>query len=475
MQFNSFVFLITFAIAVITYYLIPLKFRNYFLVICNYLFYSYFDYRLSLLLLSLTTFTYFIGTGIFTSNSEKNKKYLFIIGIVGNLAALGFFKYYNFFIQQINSTLSIFIPSLNLSTLNIILPLGISFYVFQTLTYIFDNYYETLEEKYNFIQYTAFASFFPTIIAGPIEKASKLLPQIKNGINFQYDNIQKGLALITVGMFRKVLIGDTCGSIVDQVFAEPKYYLSPEVLITLFLYTFQLYNDFAGYSSIARGIARILGFEITSNFRQPYFSQSISEFWKRWHISLAIWLRDYLFKPLQFKYRSLGKYGNVLGIMITFVLCGLWHGPSWGYIFWGFSQGFYISYSFLTIDYREKLIKLLRIPAFVVKAFRILFTFNLITLTFLFFRADSFSTAFEMLSIIFNWTASQLTMKFFLALLAVSIFSFSFDLLELKYKSQAFLLKMKPPLKYGISIGFWIVIVLYLLTANKLPFIYAQF
>jgi D-alanyl-lipoteichoic acid acyltransferase DltB (MBOAT superfamily) len=343
------------------------------------------------------------------------------------------------------------------------------------MTFIFDNYYETINEKYTYIDYCVFASFFPTIIAGPIEKASRLLPQIKGGVTFSSHNISKGITLITLGMFRKVLIGDTCGSMVDQVFAEPGYYLSPEVLITLFLYSFQLYNDFAGYSSIARGIARLFGFEIISNFKQPYFSQSISEFWKRWHISLAIWLRDYLFKPLQFKYRSLGKYGNVLGIMITFIICGLWHGPSWGYIFWGFSQGFYISYSFLTIGYRENLIKIFRIPSIVVKSFRMLFTFSLITLTFLFFRADSFSTAFQMISIIFNWTSSNLTLQFSYALIAVSLFSFTFDLLELKYKSQAFLLKMKPALRYGISFGLWIVILLYLLTAHKLPFIYAQF
>ena len=475
MQFNSFIFLICLTLAVIIYYILSAKSRNYFLVICNYLFYSYFDYRLSLLLFALTSITYLLGTGIFTSKSDTSKKYFFITGIVLNLTALGFFKYYNFFIESFNSFFTMFGLGLNLSTLSIILPLGISFYVFQTMTFIFDNYYETIDEKYRFINYVVFASFFPTIIAGPIVKASKLLPQIKNGVEFSSQNISKGLALITIGMFRKVLIGDTCGSIVDQVFAEPKYYLSPEVLITLFLYTFQLYNDFAGYSSIARGIARLFGFEIISNFRQPYFSQSISEFWKRWHISLAIWLRDYLFKPLQFKYRSLGKYGNVLGIMITFIICGLWHGPSWGYIFWGFSQGFYISYSFLTLDYRERLIKILRIPSKVVKSFRVVFTFSLITLTFLFFRADSFSTAFEMLSIIFNWTSSNLTLQFLYTLLAVSIFSFTIDLLELKYKSQAFLLKMKPPIRYGIGFGFWIVILLYLLTANKLPFIYAQF
>lgn len=474
MQLNSFVFLFFLAASVLLYYIIPIRARNYLLIILNYLFYSYFDYRLAILLFILTTSNFIIGNAV-RSSKDKRQTILVFTGVGINIIVLGFFKYYNFFIESVNDLSLIFSLNLNLSTLNILLPLGISFYVFQTLTYIFDQYYETLTEKYSFTEFAVFASFFPTIIAGPIERAFRLLPQIKKPHYFLFENISKGFALITVGLFRKMFIGDACGSIVDHVFAEPSNYLSIEILIGIFLYAFQLYNDFAGYSAMARGIAKLFGFNIISNFKQPFFATSITDFWRKWHISLALWLRDYLFKPLQYSFRSFGIYGNIIAIMITFVLCGLWHGPLWTYIFWGALQGFYMSFSLLTINFRESIIKFLKLPNFIVYSFKILITFLLTVFSFFFARAEDFSTAFHMMSIIGNWTASELSLSFIYILVAAIIATLTFDLLELKYKSQAFILRLSKPVSIGISLAFWILIVIYLVSSEKLPFIYAQF
>lgn len=475
MQFNSFIFLICLLLAVPVYYLLPQNLRKYFLILCNYLFYSYFDYRLTILLFGLTSSTYIFGNIISASENEKLKKYLFWSGVAVNLFALGLFKYFNFFIASFHNFLNVFGLESGLSTLNILMPLGISFYVFQTLTFLFDNYFGTLKTRYTFSEYTLFASFFPTIIAGPIERASRLLPQIREGIKFSPSNNSKGLALITIGMFRKVLIGDGSGLIIDQVFAEPNYYLSPELLITVFLYSFQLYNDFAGYSAIARGVAKLFGFDIFSNFRQPFFATSITDFWRKWHISLALWLRDYLFKPLQFSLRNLRIWGNVAAIMITFVICGLWHGPTWNYVFWGFLQGFYMAFSLLTQKKRSKILIALNLPAKLIFTSRVILTFILITISFLFFRTENFSHTFQIMAIISDWQSSELTVRFLQIFIAVSITSTVIDLLEMKFKSQAFLAKLKPAVNLGVSLALWFVIILYLMTSNKLPFIYAQF
>ncbi len=423
----------------------------------------------------LTTLNFLIGNKLDASKSDKTKYYLVVLALIINITALWFFKYFNFFIESVNGFTEFVGLDVNLSTLNILLPLGISYYIFQTLTYIFDHYYGSIKEKFSFLDYAVFASFFPTIVSGPIERASTLLPQIKHERKFLSSNIKEGFALITVGMFRKLLIADACGVLVDHVFAEPKYFLSAEVLIAIFLYSFQLYNDFAGYSSIARGIAKLFGFNIIANFKQPYFADSITDFWRRWHISLSFWIRDYLFFPLQFKFRSWGKWGNILAVMIVFTVIGIWHNPSWSFVFWGILQGFYISFSILTINARAAFVKKIKLSGNLLKASKILITFLLTVFAFFVERVDSLSDVGQMLSIVINWTSSELAGKFFLIFLAVLSTTLIIDLMEIKFKSEAFLMKINPQVKYAVSIIAWFIIILYMLTADKLPFIYAQF
>lgn len=475
MQFFSIIFLLVLSVSIFIYYITPIKYRNFLLLIYNYLFYSSFDYRLTILLFILTSSTYLIGNRIFSTKNDKHKYYYVILALVVNLSTLFFFKYFNFFIESLNEFFVLLGFNLNLTTLNILLPIGISYYIFQSLTFVFDNYYENITEKYSFLEYSAFASFFPTILSGPIERASQLLPQIKQERKINLTNIEEGFALITIGMFRKLIIADACGVLVDHVFAEPKYFLSIEVLIAIFLYAFQIYNDFAGYSSIARGVAKLFGFNIIENFRQPFFSDSINDFWRRWHISLSFWMRDYLFYPMQFKFRTLGKWGNILAVMILFIIIGIWHNPSWSFVIWGFLQGFYIAFSMLTLNIRESFSKKIRLsgkPQIVIKIF---ITFLLTVFALFVERTHNIQDVFVMLSIIFDWQSSDLALKFILILIVTLSSTLIIDLLEIKFKSHAFIAKFISPIKYAVIISLWLVIILYLITAEKLPFIYAQF
>jgi len=474
MQYNSIIFFIFIIASVLLYYLIPVKYRNHFLLIINYAFYSYFDYRLTFLLIGITSVNYFLGEAVRKSGTDDAKKTYVVLGVVFNILILGFFKYFNFFIESAKSFVSILGWNINLDTLNIILPLGISFYIFQTLTFIFDNYYEFIEGKYSFFEFAVFASFFPTVVAGPIERASRLLPQIKNDRQFSTENIKKGFALITTGMVRKVLIADSCGSIVNHIFAEPLYYTSIEVLIAVLLFTIQVYNDFAGYSSISRGVGMLFGFDIMLNFKQPYFANSVSDFWRRWHISLSTWLRDYLFKPLQIKFRDLGNWGNALAIMITFILCGLWHGASWNFIIWGFLHGFFMSFAILNKTFKDKLKSLIASP-FLLNVLQVTSTIFLVTLANVFFRTTDINHASQILSQTFSFSHSEFTFRFIKIFLAYSVVSFTIDYFENRYNFDYFLADMPAPIKFGFIISSWFLIFLFIFSSEKLPFLYGQF
>jgi alginate O-acetyltransferase complex protein AlgI len=474
--FYSIIFIFFIIIAVVIYYLTPIKYRKFLLLAYNYLFYSYFDYRLTFLLFAATLLNYIIGNLILSSKLERNKGILFSLSLVCNLLILGFFKYYNFFIDSINSFTFLLGLKVNLSTLDILLPLGISYYTFQTLTYVFDIYYGSITERTDFIDYAVFASFFALITSGPIERASTLIPQIKQLPNFDTSFIKKGFALIVIGMFRKLLIADPAGQIVNQIFSEPQYYRSIEILVAIFLYAFQLYNDFAGYSSIARGVAKLFGLDVISNFKQPFFSISITDFWLRWHRSFSFWLRDYLFLPLQAKFRNIGLTGYILAVMITFIICGLWHGATWGFVLWGFIQGLYISFSRLTLKLRDSFLNKIKINQTILWLFRIIFTFGLSVFGFFILRSGGdLKLAKDMIFMIVNWSNSEFAIRFLIILFSIALMTIIIDLSEIKYKSQAFLQRLKPELKYAIYFILCIVIILTIITPKNLPFIYEQF
>lgn len=474
MQYNSFIFFFFLIAAVILYYLIKSRFRNYVFLIINYAFYSYVDYRFTILLIAVTSVTYFLGEQIRKNEDHKKRKIFLFVGLIFNISILGFFKYYNFFIESINHFLNSFNIDLNLSSLNILLPIGLSFYIFQTLTFIFDIYYETIEDKYYYLEFAIFASFFPTVVAGPIERASRLLPQIRKEKKFSSKFLTDGIALISIGMVRKVIIADSSGMIVNHILTDPQYFTSLEVLVGILLFTVQVYNDFAGYSNISRGIGIIFGYDIMVNFKQPYFSTSVADFWRRWHISLSTWLRDYLFKPLQIKFRGFGNYGNALAILITFIICGIWHGASWNFIIWGFLHGFFMSFAIIFSKQKQLLRGILKSQKLLF-VIQISSTLLLIILANIFFRTVDMNHASVVFDQLFKFTFGEFTFRFIKILIGYTFFSYLIDYFENKYNSDLFLTKLPEPIRYGFVISSWIVIIMYLISSDKLPFLYGQF
>lgn len=474
MQFNSIIFFIFFSLVLLCYYTVNINKRNLVLLISNYIFYSYFDPRFSILLLALTTFTFFIGKKIFIAEDYKRKRKLFILGVIFNISVLVIFKYFNFFTGSFISFINLTGLHVDPITIKIIQPLGISFYIFQTLTWLFNIYYEQIDNQYKFIEFAVFASFFPTVIAGPIERANRLLPQIKSQKYFDKTNLRDGFFLIVYGLFRKVFIGDTIGRMINHIYADPQYFTSFEIISAVFLYSLQIYNDFAGYSSIARGVAKSLGFEIMLNFRQPYFSTSIADFWRRWHISFSTWLRDYIFSPLQLKYRYYKKWGNALSIMITFTICGLWHGASWNFILWGFLHGVLLS---LPIIYKSSIPNVWNSNSENKKSkfVSVVSTYLLVSALWILFRAENFETVNLIINQILTFTGGEFVWRFTKMTLSYFLISFMLDFAEIKLSTDNIFSKIKPIYAFGISLVTFIMVISYLITSDKSPFIYARF
>lgn len=343
MLFNSFEFLIFFPIVFIVYWLLnkDLKKQNILLLISSYVFYAWWDWRFLTLIIISSFIDFTAGSKIFNSKTKKQRNNWLLVSLISNLGLLSIFKYYNFFAESFSDLMNIFGWQPNDLTLNIILPVGISFYTFQTLSYTIDIYRKQFKPTKNIITFFTFIAFFPQLVAGPIERASNLLPQIEKKRVLKKELFNEGIIQILVGLFRKIVIADTIGVYVDTIYGDVGLYNSTTLILATFLYAFQIYFDFSGYSDIAIGTAKLLGFKFKQNFNLPYFSKSLTEFWRKWHKSLSYWLRDYL-------YISLG--GNRKGIkityrnlMLTMLLGGLWHGSSWNFIIWGGIHGVVLS------------------------------------------------------------------------------------------------------------------------------------
>ncbi|MCB9799495.1 MAG: MBOAT family protein [Candidatus Omnitrophica bacterium] len=337
MIFNSIQFL-CFALVVLTvYHCLKHKFQNIFLLFASYFFYGSWNWHFLALIFLSTCVDYVCGLSIAETQSEKKKKFFLVCSIVVNLGILGFFKYANFFTESLQAVLANFGWQIDAVTLNIVLPVGISFYTFQTMSYSIDVYRGEVKPCRDFLDFALFVSFFPQLVAGPIERASSLLPQIKHPRTLNENQFSEGLCLIVWGYFQKVFVADNLAILVTHVFEKPEAASGMQVLFALYAFAFQLFCDFSGYSDIARGISKCLGFELMVNFRTPYFSKGPAEFWRRWHISLSSWLRDYLYIPLGGNRGSWLK--NARNIMITMTLGGLWHGAGLNFVLWGFYHG----------------------------------------------------------------------------------------------------------------------------------------
>ncbi len=386
MIFNSIDFGIFFPIVFLIYWIFfkgNIQSRNIFLIIVSYIFYGWWDWRFLFLIIISSFVDYFIGKRIFIEEKKSTRKKLLLISLVINLGFLGFFKYYNFFIGSFIDAFSFFGLKLNGYSLNIILPVGISFYTFQTLSYTLDIYYKKMEPTNDIFGFFAFVAFFPQLVAGPIERAKFLLPQFQTRKIIDYEKLRNGMYLMGWGLFKKIVIADRLAIFVDNAFGNVEAVSGLPAIIAMFFFAFQLYLDFSAYSDIAIGTAKMLGFDLSINFKRPYLAASFSDFWKRWHISLSSWFKDYVYIPLGGNRNGVSQtYKN---IMIVFLLSGLWHGASWNFVIWGGLNGLFI----LLLD---KLIKKDNLDLFQ-RAFNSVLITSMWTLSLVFFRAQNFSDA----------------------------------------------------------------------------------
>ena len=403
MLFNSIEFLLFLTTVFVLYWFVfnkNLRIQNSLILFSSYIFYGWWDYRfLSLIFLS-TIVDYIIGLNIPKQDSQKKQKIFLFCSVFFNLSVLGFFKYYNFFIDSwVDLFNSIGYEIKSVWTLNIILPVGISFYTFQTMSYTIDIYRKQLDPTKDFISFASFVSFFPQLVAGPIERASNLLPQILVKREFQYEQGVQGLRLILWGMFKKVVIADSLAPLVNEVFRDYELLSGGILWLGVIYFAFQIYCDFSGYSDMAIGISKLFGFELMSNFKFPYFSRNIGEFWRRWHISLSTWLRDYLYIPLGGSKE--GKWKSIRNIFIIFIVSGSWHGANWTFIFWGMFHSilFIPSYVFNTNrKYTNSIVGENNFLPSPTEFLQVLTTFLLVTIGWVFFRSETIGDSFKYLN-----------------------------------------------------------------------------
>jgi len=414
MLFNTIEFALFFPLIFVLYWFVcnkNLKIQNILLLVSSYYFYACWDYRFLFLLFFSTFLDYFTAIKISNSKNDKLKTFWFWLSISVNLGFLGFFKYYNFFIISFQELFSNFNIHINTWTLKIILPVGISFYTFHGLSYVIDIYKGRIKPEKNFVDYSVFVSFFPLLVAGPIERATHLLPQIKKARIFSYSKSVDGLRQILWGLFKKIVIADQCAEHANLIFNNHEDYSSLGLVMGAILFAFQIYGDFSGYSDIALGTARLLGIELLRNFAFPYFSRDIAEFWRRWHISLSTWFKDYLYIPLGGS--KGGTWMRVRNTFIIFLVSGFWHGANWTFIVWGFLNALFIMPSIVFNTNRNNLeivAQNSKLPN-LKELFSIITTFSLTTFAWIFFRSLNLTQALNYIYGIFSFQIGKTELK----------------------------------------------------------------
>lgn len=404
MSFNSIDYLIFFPIVVLLYYVFPKKIRMYWLLAASYYFYMSWDAKYGLLILFSTAITYLCGLGIENVNKrfegKKQKTFKLIVvfaSLIINLGLLFYFKYTNFAVDSINMFCQKLGVNVQCPNFDIVLPVGISFFIFQAIGYTIDVYRDEIEAEKNPFRYALFVSFFPQLVAGPIERSKNLLKQLGKSPNFDVDNAKDGLLTMSYGLFMKMAVADNISAVIDPIFSSPDDYSGMMILFATILFGFQIYCDFNGYTQIAIGSAKILGFHLNPNFDAPYMAKSVKDFWRRWHISLTLWFRDYLYIPLGGSRK--GKVRKQINTLIVFGCSGLWHGAGWHYVVWGGLNGLFSVLEDILRPVKEKVDARLSVnkQAFMYKLVSRIITFALIDFTWLFFRATDFRTALHML------------------------------------------------------------------------------
>ena len=484
MLFNSIHFAQFLPVVFLLYWFVAqrnLKKQNLLLLISSYFFYACWDYRFLFLLIFSTVLDYYTGIKMHDSENPKLKRFWFWLSISINVGFLAIFKYYNFFADSLADGLSLLGFQSNFWTLQVILPVGISFYTFHGLSYVIDIYKNRITPERNFVDYSVFVSFFPLLVAGPIERATHLLPQIKNKRNFNYMQAVDGMRQILWGLFKKVVIADQCADYANIIFNDSTAYSGSTHVLGALFFTIQIYCDFSGYSDIALGTARLFGIELLRNFAFPYFSRDVAEFWRRWHISLSTWFRDYLYIPLG------GSNGGTLmrirNTFIIFLVSGFWHGANWTFIAWGFLNALFIMPSIIFKTNRNNLDMVAQGKLFpsLKELVSMAVTFSLVVFSWIFFRAENLSHAFAYISEIFS--RSALKIPYFpgigksLPALFFILFFFAIEWIgrEQKYAIEFFGLKWPKAIRWAFYCSLCIATYYFSLSGSEKQFIYFQF
>ncbi len=486
MLFNSLGFAIFLPVVFLLYWFATgnnFKKQNILLLTASYYFYACWDWRFLFLLIFSTLLDYFTGLKMSEAPSKTKKKFWFWLSVIVNLGFLGVFKYFNFFATSFADALAQVGLHVNVWTLRVVLPVGISFYTFHGLSYVIDIYNDKIKAEKNFIEYAVFVCFFPLLVAGPIERATHLLPQIKRQRQFSYTQAVDGMRQILWGLFKKVVIADTCAQYANSIFGSYEMYNGSTLVLGALFFTFQIYCDFSGYSDIALGTARLFGMELLRNFAFPYFSRDIAEFWRRWHISLSSWFRDYLYIPLGGS--KGGTWMRVRNTFIIFIVSGFWHGANWTFIIWGALNAIYFLPLLLANKNRNNLEIIAQgktLPGFR-EFFSMLLTFTLTVVAWIFFRAETVGQAFSYLKKIFSPSLFKMpdqaafigiTTNPVLTLLLIVIFLLiEWRGREHQYALSGFGLQWRKPIRWAFY--YILIIAVFLFMGQEQQFIYFQF
>ncbi|MDD2305502.1 MAG: MBOAT family protein [Prolixibacteraceae bacterium] len=482
MHFNSIDFAIFLPIVLILYWFVTnrnLRLQNILLLISSYFFYACWDWRFMFLLIFSTLLDYFTGIKIHEAANKRKKMFWLWLSIGVNLGFLGVFKYYNFFAASFADGLQLLGFKANLGSLQVILPVGISFYTFHGLSYVLDLYKNRIKPERNFIDYSVFVSFFPLLVAGPIERATHLLPQILKKKEFDYSKAVDGLRQILWGLFKKIVIADNCAEYANTIFNNSPDYSGSTLVLGALFFTFQIYCDFSGYSDIAIGTAHLFGIDLLRNFAFPYFSRDIAEFWRRWHISLSSWFKDYLYIPLGGS--KGGMWIKIRNTFIIFLVSGFWHGANWTFIVWGFLNALYIMPSIVFNTNRNNLDIVAKgkyLPT-IKEFFAIGITFSLTVFAWIFFRAANVAHAFTYISEIFS--SSLFTIPHFPGIgkaVPIVFLTSIFLIVEWLGREQQYAIahlgtKWYKPVRWAMYYAIILIIVYF--SGKEQPFIYFQF
>lgn len=479
MLFNSLEYFLFLPAVWLVHHFIGQPFRWLFLLAVSLIFYVSLKVPYLLGVITLVTIvTYWFGLWIYNA-PPKLKRLLLWTGISTNVLILVIMKYLPFLADNLKIFLSFFDSASKVPHVQVFVAIGVSYYIFQAISYLSDIYLEIEEPEAHFGYFALYLAFFPKLLQGPIERANDLLPQLKQKYEFNYDNMRAGLLLFSFGLFKKVVLADRLGLYVDAAYDDVDTYQGLQLLLATYAYAFQIYFDFSGYTDMALGTARLFNINLTNNFNKPYLATSVADFWRRWHISFSRWILDYIFKPLQMAWRSWRGIGTAIALLATFFVSGLWHGASWGFVIWGLLHGFYMSCSLFYRPYQKKIHKILRLnDTIILKICQLFITFNFVCFAWIFFRADDPFLVINSIASHFNIVGiTNLLMSNGIAeafLLIVSIFSYVVFLKVYKYVSEKkyiFSIELSRLIYYSLLL----ISIIILNTQTEAKYIYFKF